>query len=389
MIVGVSEYTHLPEPDPVPDPETGFGMVRLASPALSAYRLFQWLRRIQAEGELHLAAPLKTCRLLIAPSTLEMEAEPELRQIGAERPTYRAFAKAASEWRRDASDDKQNISLFFFGGHGVRTHSEDSVLTMVDFGEPDVPEMRNCVKTSNLQVGMASTGSRPNMAQTQFYFVDACRNMPEEMRRFAPMDVPPVWDVELNDQVDTRTRPIYFSAAPGQLAHGRRGKTSYFCEGLLHALSRAAESKEDPARPGMERWVVTPTALGNGITRFVRRSFGLAEADFFVDLRGVQGDSPLVSLEAPPIVDIDIDVQPPDLAGQARIALLDGSTLTAADGIPAVDLPLDQPRVAVQVRAGPYFLRLRSNRLPREYVSMLKNVEPTLVTWFHRISFTA
>ena len=389
LIVGVSEYTHLPEPNPVPDPAVGFGMVRLASPALSAYRLYQWLERAQAEGELRLAAPLKTCRLLIAPSALEKAAEPELERIGVEPPTYHAFSKAARAWRKDASDDKRNISLFFFSGHGVRTHSEDSVLTMLDFGDPELEEMRNCVKTSNLQLGMASTQSRPNMAQTQFYFIDACRNMPEQMKRFAQLDVPPVWTVELNNQSDTRSRPIYFSAAPGALAHGRRGMTSYFCEGLLDGLGRAAESKEDPASPGTERWVVTPSALGNGITRFVRRTFALSETDFFVDLRGVQGDSPLVCLDAPPIVDLDIDVQPTDLAGQARIALLDGSTITAGAGTPAVDLPLNRPKVAMQVRAGPYFLRLRSARLQRDYVSMLKNIDPTLVTWFHRIPFTA
>jgi hypothetical protein len=378
LVVGVSDYTYLPDPQPDVDPDTGFGMVRLASPALSAFRVYQWLSGLGGLAQaLTLAAPLKTCRLLIAPSALENQREPALANLAVDLPTYRNFAKAANAWRTDLSNRSDDIALFFFAGHGVHSHTESSVLCMVDYAEPGLPELQNCVKVSNLHDGMAATPRRRNMAQTQFYFIDACRNMPEDMKRFAPMPASMALDVELNDGPDKRMTPTYFSAAPGGLAVGRRGQISYFCEALLHSLSQAAENPDDD-----QRWPITPNALSSGIIRYLTRKLGPAAPD--VDLKGVSGNQPLVYLTRPPTVDIDIEVDPANLAGQADIELLDDL------GIRAFNCPLDQAMITHSVQAGYYRVRVSSRLLAADYFSRIKFLDQRLIKpWRHIISLVA
>src|SRR4051794_7923455 len=99
LIVGISEYDNLPGIDSGGDPE--FQMKRLASPALSAFRFHSWLMQRDAAGKL--VAPLKTCRILVAPSALERQAEPTIDSIpNAGKPTMLEFAEAAAAWRQSA-----------------------------------------------------------------------------------------------------------------------------------------------------------------------------------------------------------------------------------------------------------------------------------------------
>ena len=62
LVVGVSDYEFLPSHDKEADPV--FGLRGLASGALTAYRVAEWLLKSKDR----LAAPLATLRLLVAPS---------------------------------------------------------------------------------------------------------------------------------------------------------------------------------------------------------------------------------------------------------------------------------------------------------------------------------
>lgn len=391
FIVGASHYAHLPDFDEPANAEIGFGLQRLASPAFSAYSLYKRLEQLPSgNGHARLAVPLKTCRLLLAPSALEQsnaEFAADLPGLAVLSPEFRPFARSALAWRNDASDHKDSITLFYFGGHGVRTHTEDAVLAMADFNEPELSIMLNCVKVTSLHLGMAPTKKRPNMARTQFYFIDACRNMPEQMLEFRPAEVPPLWDIELNDEVDDRRWPIYFSAAPNQLAHGRRGTTSFFCASLLRGLECAAEDPEDdPDNLTRERWPITPDTLGSGIERHLKRLLNIGDADYFVDIKGARGKSALVYLSNPPEVDIDIAVVPAELVGHAHVALIDGSHPLGAM-TPKVDKALERAQMTIEkIPAGPYYMRLRSTRIGGDYVSRNKFINQKIVKpWVHRV----
>jgi len=53
LLVGVSDYPNLPK-DGEPMPPSAYGLRKLSSPAISAFRIFEWLRKCDSEGSLPL-----------------------------------------------------------------------------------------------------------------------------------------------------------------------------------------------------------------------------------------------------------------------------------------------------------------------------------------------
>ncbi len=365
FIVGISDYAHLEVPGPNVDPAVGFGMTRLASPALSAFRMQEWLKKPPHGSTL--AAPLKTCRLLLAPSNAERVVEPALAGSGVERPLRASFVRSAVEWRKDASVDPADQTLFYFAGHGIRTGPEESVLALEDFAIPNFPQIERCASVTNVRQGMAPAPSFPNIARTQFYFIDACRNLPEAVRKFVSLRAPDVFDVELNDH-DGRATPTYFATVDGGFAIGRSGKTTVFCEALLDAFTRGAEVAEDFGQS--TRWPVTSVTLKRALDRYLLRKFRGAAPE--VDLRGMVREPALLYLDQPE-VEIDIEVTPAGLAGQSEIALLDDSAN------PAFQAPLMQPTLTRLVNAGIYRLQVSAGVPPVEkHRSKPRNVNQVL-----------
>ena len=63
--------------------------------------------------------PLKTIRLLVSPSAAERAAN-RLIDEGAAVPTWVGIRDALKAWRQDIAQGKDEIALFYFGGHGIR-----------------------------------------------------------------------------------------------------------------------------------------------------------------------------------------------------------------------------------------------------------------------------
>jgi hypothetical protein len=371
LIVGVSDYAHLPA-GPA-DLAVGFGMRKLASPALSGYRVYRRLTQLPAGSSF--AVPLKTCRLLLAPSAEERAAEPTLAALTVERPTWSAVQDAAIAWRKDASSEPDSITLFYFGGHGMRMGSEGGSMALDDFGTPDRPISQYCAKVSRLRAAMAPTRTRPNIARTQFYFVDACRNLPEQVLGFDALKVPDLLDVELN-LLDTRATPTFLASLDGGTALSRRGQETVFCEALLHALEHGAEASEEDPAGGPRRWPVTSITLKRGIDRYLLRKYRDKAPP--VDGRGsMMGEPALLHLLQPPKVDIDIEVAPPDIVmpvdeQKPRIALLNSSLALTFDEV------LDAQVLTRLVPAGIYRIRVQSPALAEPYESDFVHVNQVL-----------
>jgi hypothetical protein len=133
----------------------------------------------------------------------------------------------AGAWRDDASANRENVTLFYFAGHGVHRNVGDSVMLLPGFGDGVGGALTDAIDTANIAADIAPTATRPSIAQTQFYFVDACRLLPEKFTRFERMSTTAVFDVELNAR-DDRRAPIFYAAIPGSLANGLRGEQTLF-----------------------------------------------------------------------------------------------------------------------------------------------------------------
>ena len=107
LIAGVSAHPHLPGGMGAPAPDS-YGMQQLSSTALTAYKMYCWL----VERQNKLPVPLATCRLLLSPSSEEVQREPNLHGL-ADPCTLDQFRAAASEWRTDArSSTRMRVILW-------------------------------------------------------------------------------------------------------------------------------------------------------------------------------------------------------------------------------------------------------------------------------------
>ena len=315
LIVGVSDYANLP-PFGQAGPREAFGFKRLSSPAISAYSVYKWL----VANQLDLAQPLASVRLLLCASPAEKAAEPALN--GAfERPTFQNFRTDVTDWWKAACSDEHNVTIFYFAGHGLRdgvSVSKDGVVLLLDdFGQPVGNALENAVALDNIVIGMAPSADGPDVARTQFYFVDACRDEKAEIGRLQGAQPHPVFS-RLTER-DERDRPVFYATVNGAEALGRSGQRSYFCEALLDALDYACDGWRD-FPDGTKIWPVTTKSLHYALgAKFM--SFGIQNPP---QRAGVSnGNSMIRKLGGAPQIEVDISLRPDDCVGKTTVEVFD------------------------------------------------------------------
>jgi len=304
FLVGVSNYSHLPGDNEPPKPAK-FNLKKLASPALSAWRLARWL----IENGDSFAQPLGSVRVLISPSPREeplLDPLPALPGIVAAQPDpadWAHFVPAALAWRADAARHKEGMTFFYYAGHGLERMG-GTVLTLEDFTDPNAGGLliRSFDLNANFVAGMGPTDNRPDMALKQFYFIDSCREQIEDKTglRATPGDV---WDA-LSDE-DDRATPVFMATFPGSVAQARAGQLTDFAEALLKCFQTGAEIVDlaDPQR----RWPVSSFTLNNALERHFK---DLATGQYTTPTGMSFKDITLRWLDQAPMVDFAVQVHP-------------------------------------------------------------------------------
>jgi hypothetical protein len=348
FIVGVSDYLNLPAHDD-PPVEPKWFLNKLTSAAISAFKIYELIRQTS------LRLPLKTIRLLLSPSELETRAEPAIRELGVPTASRTAFENCARAWREDAKSNPADMTIFYFAGHGIQRGPEDGVLLLDDF-LADGPPLAKCFAIGDIRNGMAPSPSYPDIALSQFYFVDACLTRHQTQTRFVNPQVPDVFGAELN-VVDRREATMIFSTVDGAVSLGRTGMPSHFSAALTLAFERAAENPQETS--GGTVWPVTSLTIKNALDMYYKKH-QLGQ----VKLGGVVGLPVIRYLTAPPEVDISVEVRPPCLEASGEIWLLD-ETDTAVAGCD----PTTKTQFEVTAKAGIYRLQVESELLVRAYRS--------------------
>ncbi|MGY2932031.1 hypothetical protein ACVWZ6_001633 [Bradyrhizobium sp. GM6.1] len=252
LIAGVSRYPHGIGGDAEPA-DIDLGIEQLSSAATSAYRLFRWL----TEGR-RFSVPLTTVRLLLSPSLGETQVDVGMLEAGGDRGTLQNFLAAAAEWRTDAAGHPDNVTIFYFAGHGVQRGNPDSVLLLEDFGSPGGGPLRNAVDVDNIFLGMAPSEQRSGIARTQLYFIDTCRLQPRDLDNYQHMSTTATFEIYKRG-TDDRRAPIYHASSPGSAAYGVPGGQTVFNKVLLDAL------KGDAAKEEMVGGVIRKMLSVNGL----------------------------------------------------------------------------------------------------------------------------
>jgi hypothetical protein len=260
VIIGVSEYSFLPGEDDIP----GDGLTalkKLQSSALSGWLVAEKIKQLDAEKRL--IRPLKTVRLLLAPSEKEKAAFPMIDAAGGQAPTCSNINDALWNWRDDVGASKDDQALFFYSGHGIRRLREETILLAVDFLQPRRKNLENAFDFRNIFNGMVPSSEFPNIGREQFYFIDACRDKPDKLDQLESTDSHEVFDAVLGS-LDDRRAPKYYPTVTGGSAAGIPGRPTFFTEALLWSLDNAAHDKVQLDGVDGQVWPVTAESLKDG-----------------------------------------------------------------------------------------------------------------------------
>ncbi len=188
LLIGVSDYRNLWDDNDDLPPREHLGLRKLSSPALTIYRIHEWLERHRAS----LPLPLAASRILISPSADELK---KVKGLDVwPRASLANVLTAIKEWRDDLARNPESIAFFYFAGHGVKRKRRDDVLLLDDFGGTPQRILKDAIDSTSLLDGMAPSNEFPHIARTQLYFFDACRVKPQLFRSYENVEADPIWD---------------------------------------------------------------------------------------------------------------------------------------------------------------------------------------------------
>ena len=309
LVVGVSRYTHLP-PGPVPSNDPAkFGLVGATTPATGAFRFAVWLR-----DHFRPAAPLASVRLLLSPSELELRDSELAATADQVEPASRAnVRRALLQWQRACWGRPGGMAVLYLSGHGASRSKKDHFVLLEDFAADEL------VMDYSIDVGRVHRGMAwPELPQTQFFFIDACRIQPEAFRTRdsgTGLGLPEEFIGE-----DERSAPIFFSASPGAEAFGEPGNGTLFSQALMQCLQGMAV---DDFADAEGRFRITGSSLGLALEQRVASladSYGERQN---VVVGGQVRGSVLHFFERPPKLPVAIQLHPDQAIAVARADLWD------------------------------------------------------------------
>jgi hypothetical protein len=346
ILIGISDYVHLAGPDD-PGGDGLHALKKLQSPALCARALAEKIKALDADDRL--VRPLKTLRMLLAPSELEREVDPSIDAAGGCLPTRANIQQALEQWRDDVGAAEEEMALFHYAGHGLR-EMEDNILLASDFLAPGGNELDAAFKLSSIRNGMTVSDAHPKMGLDQFYFIDACREQAPVLEQLSMREPPAVFAPTLNQRTDRRRAPLYFATTNGGVSLSDAGEVSGFTKALIVAVDHAAPTSRWNEERQREEWPINATSLKNGI-QFLDPDF---KGEGKVELTGLISNPVLCFSLAPPRLTLRISFPQDKRASVAR------AVLKPFDG-KAIRVPgraADDPRT-VPVTAGFYTVQVK------------------------------
>jgi hypothetical protein len=356
LVIGVSAYENLPARHEGPDDDPlKLGLVNLASPAIGAFRFACWLR----DTFHHPAKPLATIDLLLSPSADEMDEDQRLADTMStvRRSTTEVVRKAILRWKRRCRGVPDGMAVLYASGHGAS--SEASFVLLEDFAA-DENVFDYAIDVDRVVAGM----SGPQMAQTQVYFIDACRVRPQAFNQYGDAGTGIGLLREWHGP-DDRVAAIYRSALPYGPAFGDSGRGTVFSRALLDCLaSLGAQDCTDEAG----RWRITTHSLLEALNARVRRlaeTYGVCQD---VVPGGVFRPAMLHYFTEPPAFPLTIEVAPEEATEIAWASLWDQDhasrlldragfdanpmTWIVPGGLYTLDVDVDPPRPGFRCAPG-------------------------------------
>ena len=284
LAVGVGGYRYLPGGAGHDSSRETLGLRQLSGPPLSARAFVEFVtRRLR-----HPVAALATVELLLSPAQ-------DWAGTPVDVPDTAHVVSAFDAWYARCDRSEDDVGLFFFCGHGVER--ESPFLLLEDFAADRKRLLDNAVDISLTVRGMSACA-----AGTQYFFVDACRDVPhallERLNGTARVlvDLPPGGE--------NRDCALLLATSGGNKAYGARGRPTRFTEALIGAWGGLG------ARQDGASWVVEFGGLQSAVTSLLRRTDPAAPRQLPQSFY-VAGNAALHVCDEPPTVSISLSCRPP------------------------------------------------------------------------------
>ena len=306
FIVGVGAYRHL-RGGSGPRATIDLGLKQLTSPPISARAFAHWVLNKFNNPD----APLGTVEMLLSEAASAPFELPDGRQIEIESATIKNIKTAFDRWYERCDDNKNNISIFYFCGHGVMVQG-DRLLLAEDFGENKRRPFENMINFDNTFKGMANC--KPSL---QCYFVDACRQVPWEGLEYQTVGGVALVAPKLRGGGGYRDALILNASSPNDGAYARSNNISRFTKALLQGLDGGG------CKHKQGKWIVTTLSLAEAVCDLVER-LNRVEGGF-VQRSSASGEAngkrAIHILKTPPVVPVMITFDPPHAQKQAHLTL--------------------------------------------------------------------
>ena len=230
LIISVGRYIHLnggSSPSPLDNP---MGMGQLYSPPVSGRDFANWIENEYNNP----ASPVGSIEFLISDHNYHKYKTKNEEEKNIEKATLNNVEKAFMRWYERCNSNPNNIAIFYFCGHGIEKNN--LALLLEDFGE-DYDKNKKLFKNSiNFQANRLGMFTHCQ-AQTQLYFIDACRKTGDNKIKRTNDDLATTFIPGEIGRVCENTLTIMASES-GQAAYGRIGKTTLFTRSLIESLDK-------------------------------------------------------------------------------------------------------------------------------------------------------
>jgi Caspase domain len=370
LVVGVSHYPFLSGPQ---TSEFGaqLGLDDLTSATRSASEVVAWLLSEYRNP----GAPLASLRVALSPAEGETLAD----GVAARLPEHYAATRDTVEKDliafRTACQDPQNVGFVYVAGHGIQLTKRGAIVLLEDFADPGRAELYGAIDMVGCHASLYGTG----YADNQFWFVDACRQLPAVARKFEDLEAGVLTLKAPPGEVDCS--PLFLASASRDLAFAEVGGLTLFSRVLLSAL-RGAAAVGPEAALGVG-WHVSAARLGEVLKADVAAAAKAKSEDQSVQPVGWPGRAVIQRFDDPPAVRVVLTLEPSLAAEHTTVSML----FDADEDQKAVDGTMEWP-LERTVPAGLYQIRVETSepyrpvdprRLvsvnPLEYVDVIEVVQ--------------
>jgi len=311
IIIGVGRYRHLKGGGGRVSRKWHARMEQLLSPPDSARAFANWLLTSYNPPKHKLAS---VALLVSDKSDVTYKVPTSGAMVPVKQATTANVEKAVNQWYARANTSKDNMTIFFFCGHGTQS-GPDTALLLQDYAQSDAFPLNGAVDFSKLHNRMDKCAAR-----RQVYFVDACRiPTPSSLTEKESLGKDIVYGDEGDTGGEARQSVVYYSALRGTAAYSRDGQISQFTDMLLRSLSTAAGNYD-----GDGKWRINTLTLMSGINGYLERA-----ADKKADVR--QNPSAVVDvfnlheLNQAPLVPVFVYCCPREAARECELSCSNSS----------------------------------------------------------------